>query len=96
VSDINRFYASAQNRAKTDLTHRHPDEYRRLYEEAIEALGGRPEPQPRRPRQKGPRPPCGTDTAYQRHRIVGEPTDAACRAAHAASMKAYRSKATSG
>jgi hypothetical protein len=28
-------------------------------------------------------PPCGTETAYQRHRYYGEPCDDECRAAHA-------------
>jgi len=28
-------------------------------------------------------PPCGTETAYQRHYSRGEPPDAACKAAHA-------------
>jgi hypothetical protein len=27
-------------------------------------------------------PPCGTETAYQRHRYLGEPRDELCKAAH--------------
>lgn len=38
------------------------------------------------PGKKRPRnviPPCGTETAYQRHRWFGEEKDDACKAAHA-------------
>lgn len=31
--------------------------------------------------------PCGTDSAYKRHMRRGEPTDQACRDAHAAEEK---------
>jgi len=31
--------------------------------------------------------PCGTDSAYQRHRRRGEPIDAACREAHNATRR---------
>lgn len=35
-------------------------------------------------RPKGRRAKCGTERAYQQHNHFGEPTDEACRAAHAA------------
>lgn len=41
---------------------------------------------PLAPGKKRPRnviPPCGTETAYQRHRWYGEDKDDACKAAHA-------------
>jgi hypothetical protein len=34
--------------------------------------------------------PCGTDSAYQRHRRAGEPIDSACRDAHTSKVRAWR------
>jgi hypothetical protein len=39
-----------------------------------------------------PRPECGTDAAYQRHRLAGEEACAPCKAAHAAASSAHRAR----
>lgn len=57
-----------------------------------------PPPKPPKPKAKrGRRPrnlpsPCGTPSAYTRHRMKGEPMDEACRLANAAACKARREK----
>lgn len=40
------------------------------------------EPETRRKRNRHIIPPCGTESAYQRHRHYGEPQDDACKEAH--------------
>lgn len=37
-----------------------------------------------------PQAPCGTKSAYERHRRKGEPIDQACRDAHALAAREYR------
>lgn len=57
-----------------------------------------PPPKPPKPKAKrGRRPrnppsPCGTPSAYTRHRLKDEPMDAACEQANAAACKARREK----
>ena len=50
-----------------------------------------PEPAPKPPkparRKRKPPSPCGTDSAYGRHRKHGEPIDDACRKAHSEAGK---------
>jgi hypothetical protein len=57
-------------------------EARAVLDDQIRALRAKLEgKRPRRSRLVMPE--CGTESAYQRHRYYSEPTDAACRAAHA-------------
>lgn len=44
--------------------------------------------QPKKKRPRNVIPECGTETAYQRHRHLGEERDDACKAAHAAHERA--------
>jgi hypothetical protein len=46
---------------------------------------------PKKPVGSGrPLAPCGTKSAYERHRLKGEPIDQACRDAHALANREYR------
>ncbi|WP_216588548.1 WhiB family transcriptional regulator [Streptomyces brasiliscabiei] len=45
---------------------------------------------PKPPGPGRPLAPCGTKSAYERHRRKGEPIDQACRDAHALASREYR------
>lgn len=45
---------------------------------------------PKTPGPGRPLAPCGTKSAYERHRRKGEPIDQACRDAHALANREYR------